>query len=811
MSKRVVISGYGVINALGGNKEEVKSGIFAGKCGLSKKGFKSLDSEVVGSVGAVNLNEVSSFFEENGIPYDRCAQLALTAAKECIEQSKIQDEDINPYRKGVVIGTSLGGMLSGDTFHTQWIEKGIKEADGNLLKLYPLHAMADIISKTYHFHGVKNVISTACAASANAVGYGYDMIQSGKYDVMLVGGVDPLSRFSFAGFTSLKALDQDFCKPYSVSHGINLGEGAAFFVMEDYEQAKKRNATILAEVLGYGLSADAYHQTAPDIGGGGATRAIRAAMSISGITPDDVSYINGHGTGTTANDVAESTAYKTIFKDYVDKVPLSSIKGGVGHCLGAAGAVECAASIMAIQEDKVPPTVNFDESIKKEINYVPNVAQEQVCNVVLSNSFAFGGNNCCLALAKPENNYVKRERNQDDIVITGIGCVGTGGVDIKSLWETFDNRTVCIKEITDFDTKDYTFNVMGDMPNVEWKKYIPPKFLRRIDTVTKLTMASGKQAIDDAKLRITRDNMERIGVIYATGSGPLETIEHINHGIITDGIMSVNPAHFPNSVINAAPGNLCIANTLKGPTSTLTVGGTSTLVAMNYAIELIHNGHADAIVVVGADECNEPMLAGNDKVGLLSENGCVPFSKSADGMVLSQGSTAFVIETEQHAKERSAHIYAKIKGYAMTSDNKGLSTVAEDGEALKECVKSAIQESGLDYVDYFASSAIGVKEIDEAESHMIHELFDERTNISNIPALLGYSTGSVGGYGILSALYVFEKEQVIGLPEGDYELKEEVQGKLVKGENRSASVKTACVDAVAFGGGYASIVLEKYE
>lgn len=811
MSKRVVISGYGVINALGNNKDEVKAGIFGGKCGLSKKGFKSLDSEVVGSVGAVTLDEVNSFFEENNIPYDRCAQLALTAAKECIDQSKIQEEEINPYRKGVVIGTSLGGMLSGDTFHTQWIKKGIKEADGSLLRLYPLHAMADVIAKTYGFNGVKNVISTACAASANAVGYGYDMIQSGKYDVMLVGGADPLSRFSFAGFTSLKALDNEFCKPYSASKGINLGEGAAFFIMEDYEQAKKRNATILVEVLGYGLSADAYHQTAPDIGGGGAVRAIRVAMSLSGLTEDDISYINGHGTGTTANDVAESTAYKTIFRDYVDKVPLSSIKGGVGHCLGAAGAVECAASIMALQEDKVPPTVNFDPLIQKPINHVPNVAQDHVCGVVLSNSFAFGGNNCCLALAKPENSFAKKERNEDDIVITGIGCVGTGGADVKSLWETFDNRTVCIKEVEEFDTSDYTFKVMGDMPNVEWRKYIPPKFLRRIDTVTKLTMASGKQAIDDAKLRITRDNMERIGVIYATGSGPLETIEHINRGIITDGIMSVNPAHFPNSVINAAPGNLCIANTLKGPTSTLTVGGTSTLVAMNYAIELIHNGHADAIVVVGADECNEPMLAGNDKIGLLSAHGSVPFSKDADGMVLSQGSTAFVIETKEHAKERSARIYAKIKGYAMTSDNKGLSTVSEEGKELKECVKTAIQESGLEYVDYYASSAIGVKEIDEAEMHVINDLFDERTSVSSIPSLLGYSTGSVGGYGILSALYAFEKNQVVGLPEGDYELYEEVQEKLAQRENKNATVRTACVDAVAFGGGYASIVLEKYE
>ncbi|MDR1550079.1 MAG: beta-ketoacyl-[acyl-carrier-protein] synthase family protein [Hungatella sp.] len=811
MNRRVVISGYGVVNALGKNKKEVEESLFNGKCGLSKKSFQFNEEQVTGSVGAVKFESIHTFFEKNNIPYDKCAQLALTAAEECINQSGIQREKTSPYRKGVVVGVSLGGMLSGDKFHVQWLERGIKEADEKLLKIYPLHAMADVIADVYGFKGVKNVISTACAAGGNAIGYGYDMIRSGKYDVMLAGGADPLSRFSFAGFTSLKALDPEFCKPYSTSSGINLGEGAAFFLMEDYEHAVKRNADIIIEVLGYGLSADAYHQTAPDIGGGGAARAIRSAISISGITLSDISYVNGHGTGTTANDVAESCAYRSVFRDYIDMVPLSSIKGSIGHCLGAAGAVECAASIMAIQQDQVPPTVNFSVTEEKQINYVPNKSQNHICNVVLSNSFAFGGNNCCLALSKLQKVNKTRERIESTVVITGIGCVGVGGKNVKELWETFDNRRVCKKNITEFNIDDYSCKVMGDMPEVEWKKYISAKFLRRIDTVTKLTMTSGKQAIDDAKLRITRENMERIGVVYATGSGPMETIEFINRGIINKGIESVNPADFPNSVINAAPGNFCIANTLKGPTSTISTCGTSTLIAVNYAVELLRSGHAEIIIVVGADECNEPMIAGRDKMGLLSAKGSVPMSKEADGMVLSQGSTAFVLETEDHAKARNVKIYAAVRGSAMTSDNYGLSTVSAEGVELKECIVEAMKESGFDHVDYFVSGANGVKEVDQAEIQVINDIFDERTSISNIQSLIGTSTGSAGGYGILGALYSFENGKVISLPDGMYELHEAVKGKINQGENRIADVRTACVDAVAFGGGYASIVLEKYE
>lgn len=810
--KRVVVTGYGIINALGKNKEEVEKNIFEGKSGVGKKVFPSVDGDYTGTVGEIkNLTEVDSFFEENDVPYDRCAQIAIMAAKECLEHSKINYDAEDPFRRGVAIGTSLGGMLSGQTFHRQWLQNGLENADKDFLYLYPLHAMVDVISKKYQFKGVKNVISTACAASGNIVGYGSDMIKSGKHDVMLVGGVDPLCVFSFAGFTSLKALDPEPCKPYSVSSGINLGEGGAFVLLEEYEHAKKRGATVYAEVLGYGLSADAYHPTAPDLGGGGPSRAMNTAIKLSGIKKESVSYVNGHGTGTTANDKAERSAFKTVFGDRISEVPLSSIKGAIGHCLGAAGAEECVVSIMALNNGLLPPTVNFQSNAESPINLVPNVAQKHECEVILSNSFAFGGNNCCLALGKETTPRDVSEPEKDKIVITGMGCCGVGGENIDELWNTFAERKT---HICDYKSEDSACNQVGDMPEIDWKKYIPGKVIRRIDDVTKLAMTAGKQALNNSKLSVTRNNTERIGVIYATGTGPLGTIVNIDRSIVQKGIGSISLSDFPNSVINAAPGNFCIANMLKGPTSTLSSGTASYLVAFNYATELLNSGMADAIIMVGADECNDSLIIGNDELDLLSRTKFAPFSDKADGMVLSSGAVAVMLETEKHALERNADIIASVKGYACTSDNYRLGTVSPSGDELYECVKRAIQDSNLEKIDLYINAAMGIPNCDSADinamNRLIHDgVLNSDVDCSMVSPMIGIASGTNSGYGLLNALYSFINQEIIGVPSDCDSLKADVAEHYNK-ENKKTTVKTACISTMALGGSYSSVVLEKY-
>ena len=810
MNRRVVITAFSVINDMGKNKQEVEEGIFSGRCGLSRQKFTYGDGEAEGVFGMVHdLTEVHPFFEEHGLPYDRCSQLALMAADDCLKESGLDVSREDPWRLGVSIGTSLGGMRSGDEFHKEWIHEGVDAAKASWLKQYPIHAVADVVAMEAGFKGCRNIISTACSASANSLGYAYDQIMDGSHDAVLAGGVDPMSRFSFAGFTSLKAIDHEFCRPYSASTGINLAEGAAFFMMEDEEHAKARGAKIIARFMGYGITADAYHQTAPDPSGNGALRAMTNALRLSGVPVTDVSYVNGHGTGTHANDPAESNAARTFFGSRVKEVPLSSTKAATGHCLGAAGSVEAAISIMAIQKNTAPPTINFDTEKYGggDIDYVPNTAKPHQMDVVMSNSFAFGGNNCSIVLARPDYECERKEPADEPIVITGMGCVGSGGMNAAELFETFADRKRSVGTPA-FSTEGCRASQIMASGEPDWKRMVPLKFLRRTDEVTKLTMAAGKEALDKAHLTITRQNMDRVGVIYGTGAGPMETIESINRAAEVDGIAAVNPSSFPNTVLNQAPGNFSIAYMLKGPTSTVSCSTVSAMQAFGYSYELLKNDHADVIVAVSADECNQPLFVGCDKCGLLSTNGLPPFAEGADGFLLAEGATAFTLEKQSHARARGAKILATVLGSATNSANVPLTTADPSGEALGHCVRAALEQAGIEAPDLYVSGANGVPETDKAEETVIASL-PGIVKVSAPQAMTGTPLGVSGGYGILNALYSFEKGEVTGLPEGGYKVSGAMADRIAVGKNEAAEISTACITAVGFGGTCYSVVLGK--
>lgn len=804
--RQIVITGYGVITALGRNKEENAKLLFEGRTGIRPYVFKYKDGDVISATG-VHEKELkrSPFFEENELPFDRASNLALTVAEESIKESGITQGNFNPLRAGIIIGTSLGGMCSADKFHTQWIEQGIRYADSGLLKQYPLHAMVDVLAKNFGFQGVKEVISTACSSGANALGAAADLLDSGLYDIILAGGVDPISRFSFAGFTSLGAIDSERCRPYSASTGINLGEGAACFVLETAEHAQARNAKILGEVRGYGITADAYHPTAPDVSGNGAVRAMKIAMENGNCTWGELSYINGHGTGTTANDYAEKKAWKSFVGENIT-IPLISNKGSVGHCMGAAGAVELAFSLMSIQKNKIPPTLNFpDDYIKKEINFVPNYAEDKEVKCVLSNSFAFGGNNCSVLLSEYKSRQMPR-RHEDEIVITGIGVTGTGGTDIDELFKTFNEGTSWIIQI-DTEHKDFNTSYVGKIPDTDYKKYIPGRILRRIDHVTRLAMVSGRQAILNSGLKVTPKNNTRIGVIYGTGTGPLETIERISHRIIEEGKEGVDAGVFPNTVLNAAPGQFSIANMLKGPISTVSAGSVSGVDAFIYATELLKKNQADAIVVVTADEWNETLQTGNECLGLLTKNGMPPFSKAATGMILSEGSTAFVLERKEKAKERNAKILAEIYGYAMTSDNGELCGFDKNGTQWSDSLRIAKKMADISTIDYYASTAYGIPVVDEKEEKLMKEVLDEDTAVRSIPSLIGAPSGSLGTYGLLSCIYALNFNSLPKQKLLEDNLREEARKFLIK--EKQKNIECAAVSVASFGGAYTSIIVGK--
>jgi 3-oxoacyl-[acyl-carrier-protein] synthase II len=267
-------------------------------------------------------------------------------------------------------------------------------------------SVTDLIANQYKLTGTRSTVSTACSSSATSIGYGFDLIRSGVHNIVIAGGSEALSELTFAGFNSLRQVDPEYCRPFDKNRqGLSLGEGAAVLVLEDYEHARKRGTMIYAEVLGYAINSDAFHMTSPHPNATGMRKVMTNALDSANIRLDEVGYINTHGTGTKINDRTENLAVKEAFgQKHSGQLSLSAVKSMVGHCLGASGAIEAAATVLAITNQIVPPTIHLDTPDEEcDLDYTPNHSRPRNINVALSNSFAFGGNNTCLVFAKTED------------------------------------------------------------------------------------------------------------------------------------------------------------------------------------------------------------------------------------------------------------------------------------------------------------------------------------------------------------------------------------------------------------------------
>ncbi|RPJ11531.1 MAG: beta-ketoacyl-[acyl-carrier-protein] synthase family protein, partial [Deltaproteobacteria bacterium] len=328
----------------------------------------------------------------------RTDQFALIAAEEAVRTSGLSS--IPPEEVSVCLGAGAGGMFEAEVYHRKVLLKG-KSKPSLLRPFIPSYA-TDRVAERFRFSGPKMTVTTACSASATAIGYGADLIRNGRARAVLCGGSEALSELTFGGFNSLRAMDPSPCRPFDRNRaGMSLGEGAAVLVLEDDEEAARRGATVFAEFLGYGVGGEAFHMTAPEPSGVLEARIMKEALKEGGVSPEDIHYINAHGTGTPLNDKVETLAIKKTFGEGAYSIPISSTKSMIGHCLGAAGAMEAVASVLAMIHRFIPPTLNHLEGDEVcDLDYVPGKARDKESRFVLSNSFAFGGNGTTLVFGK---------------------------------------------------------------------------------------------------------------------------------------------------------------------------------------------------------------------------------------------------------------------------------------------------------------------------------------------------------------------------------------------------------------------------
>jgi 3-oxoacyl-[acyl-carrier-protein] synthase II len=296
---------------------------------------------------------------------------------------------------GVIIGGGAGGLLEAEDFFQDYLKRGARTARFSRLAAVSCASTANLLATAFGLLGPKTTLMTACSSGATAIGLGRDLIRAGQARMMIAGGTEPLCRMTFSAFNALQALDPEICRPFSGDRaGLSLGEGAAILILESLVDAQARGARILGEVLGYGVTCDAHHMTAPDTGASGAIRAMQAALSDAGLAPEAVDYIHAHGTATPLNDLMETRAIKAVFGERAKTLPVSSTKAMTGHTLGAAGALGAVVALLAINEGFIPPTIHCRMPDPEcDLDYVTEGARRAEPGVVLCNAFAFGGNN----------------------------------------------------------------------------------------------------------------------------------------------------------------------------------------------------------------------------------------------------------------------------------------------------------------------------------------------------------------------------------------------------------------------------------
>jgi 3-oxoacyl-(acyl-carrier-protein) synthase len=401
VTRRVAITGIGLVTALGATREESWRRMLAGDCGI--RATRVFDTEGYRSRVAAEVD--MSAVDAGATPLERrrrsrSDRIGVRAATEALADAGVLDAGVDRSRVGVFLGAGTADLLRNEDFYRTWITAGLpRTRRSDVWNHFPSTPL-DVIAQQFGLEGPRACVVAACSSSTIAIGRGVEAIRSGRADAVLAGGTDALSRLTYSGFNLLRLMDVAPCRPFDRSRaGMNIGEGAGMLVLEDLDRARRRGAIIYAELAGHSLACEAFHPTAPEPEGKPIAAVVRLALDAAGINVDEVQHINAHGTATPQNDTAEARGFRRVFGERVGRIPVTSIKSMIGHCLGAAGAVEAAALALTIARGAIPPTIHHEETDDDcAVDVVANEAREHAVRCAVSTSLGFGGNDSAIVM-----------------------------------------------------------------------------------------------------------------------------------------------------------------------------------------------------------------------------------------------------------------------------------------------------------------------------------------------------------------------------------------------------------------------------
>ncbi|TQI80548.1 3-oxoacyl-(acyl-carrier-protein) synthase [Serratia fonticola] len=803
--KRVVITGMGHLSSIATNVAEFKRALLNKTCGIkpSEKYLEWFED--------ANASEVLQPLSWPDLPAETVASLdnaALWAYKvghEALTQGQLPRGELRD-KTGLIIGVSSAGTEAFIPLIEHRMERfSLKKA----MVSGSFASCSAIVSSLLGLKGGFELVATACTASTNAMGIGYDQIQNGKNSTVLVVGTEPIYLPTFAGFYALHAMKRTPSSPFSGTPGMSIGEGAGALLLEEYEHAVARGATIYGEMVSYATSCDAYHETAPDPRGDGAVQVMRHAMKNAAIGPQDIDYINAHGTGTEANDRCETLAMKKVFPNIMD-IPVSSTKAYVGHNIGSAGIIELTACFLTLPENKILPTLNFSTPRPNcDLNYVPNEFQEGEVKMFMKNNYAFGGNNCCvIASVKPEQSpasYYQPKR----VAITGMGAVSSVGHSLHEMLEKMwaqeplsqlhpllldaetrqDFREIFNTMKNNREVVDYVQNRFGDLDidkeldtptgvhqvlNLDVRKTLRRFDPRKANTISTFALLAITQAMADAGRKIKRDG-QTLGMILGMSKGPQATVDRYLQSLFPDPT-KVRTSEFPGSLMNAISTFCSISEGIKGYNTSLATGINAGLGALTYGYELIRQDLQPQMIVGGSDENMSTfaiyLQALNSDLQLTRNPADFKvYGKDAKGFIPGEGAGMLLIEDLQHAQDRGAHIHAEIAGYGKSND--GCYFAPDDMETRIETMAAAIhqalQEAGLqpDQVDLICGTSDGTPARDAVEIGAIRRAFGEARHqlpFVNYNAWFGLVESSIGILNIAVVTEIMKRGEILPIP-----------------------------------------------
>ena len=816
---RVVVTGLGVRCAGAGNTAQFWKNVTEGRGAVAE--VTGLD---IGRSECRVGGQISDL-EDTGAsdPRDRVAHLLFTALREAIGDAGIDLDRTDRSRLGVALGQCQAGFYE----------------DGYARFLY---ANADLVAAELGITGPRAVLSTACTAGAAALALAAQWIVDGETDLTVAGGVDQLFGPTWQGFSSLQALSPQGCEAYSRSRGLVLGEGAGVLVLESLEGALERGARPIAELKGWGSSADAYHVTAPDPSGRGAVLAMTRALGRAGLTPEDVDYVCGHGTGTGTNDAMEIKAMRAMFGGRAPAVPLSSIKPMIGHTLGAAGAIEAVATVLALRDQILPPTVNFavgsgtveSSSIGSgtvesgtvesdtlapgaaahppDLDFVPNVARPARIDVAVSNNYAFGGDNSSLVFCRPGLGPDPRTGDRREVVITGVGAHGAIGSGFAQWSEALLAGRSGLGPARGFDATGLPGGCLGELPELDPRGVAGLSEWRQMDPLSRLALAVARQAWNDADLRLTAAQRNETAVVLATATGPLSAISRF-----TDTVRAGEPSPvlFPNTVFTSSSGHVCRALRLRGPRTTFSSGSAAAVHAIEYASTLLASGVVDHAIVIAVEEVTRMHLTtpGRQQGYLVGERG-VPFQKGSPGINLGAAGVAFVLEPAAQARARGVRVHGTVLGCAVGGDALPVGAVHSEldprGTQWEAVMRRALSRAGVEAHDvgYIAAVANGAALLDSVETGVLARVFGRQVPVSAPKAAVGETQGAGGAVAVLAGLValgsgVAPPTADLTEPVGAHRIRHVLPG----GAAVPITADTVLANAFSLGGTYGSVVI----